>query len=90
LKPDLVDKDTWLALRQEAWELDGNTGPQKNLPGKLGGYPLNEAMTSQGTDWWDVATRTGVSQDYNYSISKGVGKFNFFAIKISAEIDLTL
>ena len=79
LKPDLVDKDTWLALRQEAWELDGNTGPQKNLPGKIGGYPLDEAISNPGTDWWDVATRTGVSQDYNYSISKGVGKFNFFA-----------
>ena len=79
VEPDLVDKDTWLALRQEAWDLDGNTGFQKNLPGRLGGFPLDEAMNNPGTDWWDLATRTGFSQDYNYSISKGIGKFNFFA-----------
>lgn len=79
VEPDLVDKDTWLALRQEAWDLDGNTGPQKNLPGRIGGFPLDEALNNPGTDWWDLATRTGFSQDYNYSISKGIGKFNFFA-----------
>jgi TonB-linked SusC/RagA family outer membrane protein len=78
VKPKLVDKNTWLAIRQEAWELDGNTGPQQNLPGRLGGFPLAEALASPGTDWWDLATRTGFSQDYNYSISKGVGKFNFY------------
>lgn len=78
VKPKLVDKDTWLAIRQEAWELDGNTGLQKNLPGKIGGFSLSEAQTNPGTDWWDLATRKGISQDYNYSISKGIGKFNFF------------
>jgi TonB-dependent starch-binding outer membrane protein SusC len=78
VKPDFVDKDTWLAIRQEAWELDGNTGPQKNLPGLSGGFPLDRAMNNPGTDWWDLATRQGFSHDYNYSISKGVGKFSFY------------
>lgn len=79
VKPHLVDKDTWLAIRQEAWELDGNTGLQTGLPGKIGGYPLADAISNPGTDWWDLATRNGFSQDYNYSISKGIGKFSFFA-----------
>lgn len=79
VKPRLVDKDTWLAIRQEAWELDGNTGLQQNLPGRLGGFSLTEAMNNPGTDWWDLGTRTGMSQDYNYSLSKGIGKFSFFA-----------
>lgn len=78
VKPDFVDKDTWLAIRQEAWELDGNTGPQRNLPGLSGGFPLDRAMNEPGTDWWDLATRQGFSHDYNYSVSKGLGKFSFF------------
>ncbi|HYE56481.1 MAG TPA: SusC/RagA family TonB-linked outer membrane protein, partial [Chitinophagaceae bacterium] len=79
VEPDFVDKDTWLAIRQEAWELDGNTGPQQFLPGITGGFPLDRAMNNPGTDWWDLATRQGFSHDYNYSVSKGVGKFSFYA-----------
>lgn len=78
VKPEFVDKDTWLAIRQEAWEMDGNTGPQQRLPGLLGGFPLERAQNNPGTDWWDKATRQGFSHDYNYSISKGVGKFGFY------------
>jgi TonB-dependent starch-binding outer membrane protein SusC len=79
VKPDFVDKDTWLAIRQEAWEFDGNTGPQQNLPGGTGGFSLERAKSNPGTDWWDLATRRGFSHDYNYSVSKGVGKFSFYA-----------
>ena len=78
LEPQFVDKDTWLAIRQEAWEFDGNTGLQQNLPGGNGGFPLQQALNSPGTDWWDEVTQVGFSQDYNYSIAKGIGKFNFF------------
>jgi TonB-dependent starch-binding outer membrane protein SusC len=77
-KPEFVDKDTWLAIRQEAWEFDGNTGPQKELPGLNQGFPLDRALNNPGTDWWDLATRQGFSHDYNYSISKGLGKFSFY------------
>ncbi|MBK7884763.1 MAG: SusC/RagA family TonB-linked outer membrane protein [Chitinophagaceae bacterium] len=78
VKPKYVDKNTWLAIRQEAWENDGNTGPQQNLPGALGGYSLSKALADPATDWWDMATRTGVSQAYNLSYSKGTKKFNIF------------
>ncbi|HYE53443.1 MAG TPA: SusC/RagA family TonB-linked outer membrane protein, partial [Chitinophagaceae bacterium] len=79
VEPKFVDKDTWLAIRQEAWEMDGNTGHQQNLPGINGGFPLDRAMNNPGTDWCDLATRQGFSHDYNYSISKGLGKFSFYA-----------
>ncbi|HEX2535370.1 MAG TPA: SusC/RagA family TonB-linked outer membrane protein, partial [Chitinophagaceae bacterium] len=79
VKPDFVDAKTWLAIRQEAWEMDGNTGVQQNLPGGLGGYPLEQALNGTNTDWWDQATRTGISQEYNYSVSRGIGNFNFYA-----------
>ena len=78
VKTEFVDKDTWLKLRQEAWELDGNTGLQQNLPGKPGGFSLTDAQNNPGTDWWNLAKRTGVTQDYNLSLSKGVGKFNYY------------
>jgi len=78
VKPDFVDKNTWLAIRQEAWENDGNTGLQQNLPGAAGGYSLSKALSDPGTDWWDIATRQGVSQTYNLSYTRGVGKFNVF------------
>ncbi|HKP31621.1 MAG TPA: SusC/RagA family TonB-linked outer membrane protein, partial [Chitinophagaceae bacterium] len=78
VKPKFVDKDTWLALRQEAWEFDGNTGLQQNLPGSNGGFPLAQALANPGTDWWDIATRVGVSQDYSLSLSKGTKKYSTY------------
>ena len=78
VKPDFVDKNTWIAIRQEAWENDGNTGVQQNLPGAAGGYSVSKALSDPATDWWDIATRQGVSQNYNLSYTRGVGKFNVF------------
>lgn len=78
VKPKFVDKNTWLAIRQEAWELDGNTGLQQNLPGKSGGFPLSQALSSTGTDWWDLATRTGFSQSHNISVSRNLGKLALY------------
>ncbi|MFN4892851.1 MAG: SusC/RagA family TonB-linked outer membrane protein [Bacteroidota bacterium] len=78
VKPKYVDKNTWLALRQEAWELDGNTGLQQGLPGKQGGFPLSQALNSPGTDWWDLATRTGYSQSHNLAVSKNFGKLALY------------
>ncbi|MEO6404007.1 MAG: SusC/RagA family TonB-linked outer membrane protein, partial [Ferruginibacter sp.] len=68
LKPKFVNKDTWLAMRQEAWEADGNTGPQQNLPG---GLTLAQAQANPETDWWKLATQTGFSHEYNLAYSKG-------------------
>lgn len=78
VKPKFVDKNTWLAIRQEAWELDGNTGLQQNLPGVAGGFPLSQALSNPGTNWWDMATRTGGNQVVNLSVSKATKLINFF------------
>ncbi len=75
LKPKFVDKDTWLAMRQEAWEADGNTGPQQNLPG---GLTLAQAQATPETDWWDLATQTGFSHEYNLAYSKGNKDYNAY------------
>jgi TonB-linked SusC/RagA family outer membrane protein len=78
LKPKFVDKDTWLALRQEAWEMDGNTGPQQNLPGRTGGFPLQQALSNPGTDWWGLLSRKGVSHEHNVSLSQGTKYVNYY------------
>jgi TonB-dependent starch-binding outer membrane protein SusC len=75
LKPKFVNKDTWLAMRQEAWENDGNTGVQQNLPG---GLTLAQAQATPETDWWKLATQKGFSQEYNLSYSKGTKNYSAF------------
>jgi hypothetical protein len=78
LRPKFVDNKTWLAIRQEAWELDGNTGPQQNLPGRNGGFNLNEALNSTGTDWWKIGSQTGVNHDHNLAYTRGGSKLNTY------------
>lgn len=78
LKPKFADKDTWLAIRQEAWELDGNTGSQQNLPGRNGGFSLAEALNNPGTDWWKLGTQTGINHDHTLAWQKGTTKWNAY------------
>jgi TonB-dependent starch-binding outer membrane protein SusC len=78
LRPKFVDKNTWLAIRQEAWELDGNTGLQQNLPGRNGGFNLQQALNGPETDWWDLGTQVGINQDHTLAYSRGIGKVNTY------------
>jgi TonB-dependent starch-binding outer membrane protein SusC len=78
VKPKYVDKNTWLAIRQEAWELDGNTGLQQNLPGAVGGFNLNTALNNPSTDWWDLATRAGGNRIINLSVNQATKYVNYF------------
>ncbi len=75
LRPKFVNKDTWLAMRQEAWEADGNTGLQQNLPG---GLTLAQAQANPETDWWKLATQTGFSHEYNLAYSKGTKVYSAY------------
>jgi TonB-dependent starch-binding outer membrane protein SusC len=75
LRPKYVSKDTWLAMRQEAWENDGNTGLQTNLPG---GLTLAQAQATPETDWWKLATQTGLSQEYNLAYTKGTKSYSTY------------
>jgi TonB-dependent starch-binding outer membrane protein SusC len=73
-KPKFLNSREWLQLRQEAWELDGNTGAVW-LPGYgTGATSTPEARlaalqkaSQHDTDWWDLMTQTGVKQQYNFS-----------------------
>ena len=68
-KPDFVNGAEWLQLRQEAWTNDGNTG-LASLP-----QGLTWAQAQQNnTDWFDLVTQTGKSNDQQLSFSQGTDK----------------
>ncbi len=72
-KPKVTNSSEWLQLRQEAWENDGNTG--------LAPLPANitwDQAQSTNTDWWDLTTRTAITQEYNFSVSTGGKKLKTF------------
>jgi TonB-linked SusC/RagA family outer membrane protein len=73
VKPRLANSAEWLQLRQEAYENDGHTG-QAPLPN---GLTWAQAQANN-TDWFDLLTRTGLSQDYNLSMTYGLKKFKTY------------
>jgi TonB-dependent starch-binding outer membrane protein SusC len=65
-RPEFLNNQEWLQLRQEAWENDGNTG-QAPLPG---GVTWADAQNTN-TDWWKELTRTGVINEHSLSMNTG-------------------
>ncbi len=73
-KPDFVNAEEWLQLRQEAWVNDGKTG-LADLPNGI-----SRAQASQtNTDWWDELTQIGFINEHNLSMNQGNAKLKTFA-----------
>lgn len=85
-RPDFLNGQEWLQLRQEAWENDGNTGAvwipnytteSDDPEARAEAY---QRASQYNTDWWELLTRTGIKQDYNLSSTFGIGdRVNVFA-----------
>ncbi|MEO1653702.1 MAG: SusC/RagA family TonB-linked outer membrane protein, partial [Bacteroidota bacterium] len=82
--PNLLSGPEWLAVRQEAWELDGNTGAvwlpgysQASDPADVRRAAFEEA-SGVDTDWWDLLTQTGIRQQYDFSVNYGREKFKAY------------
>jgi len=73
VKPDLLNGPEWLQARQEAWENDGHTG----LAPLPNGMTWEEAQKNN-TDWFDLLTQTGVTQDYSLGVTYGKNKFRSY------------
>lgn len=73
VKPDFVSSAEWIQLRQEAWENDGYTGLAP-LPSNLS----REDALKTNTNWFDEVTRTGILQDYNFSVTAGSKRVKYF------------
>ncbi|MES2448580.1 MAG: TonB-dependent receptor [Bacteroidota bacterium] len=72
-RPEFVTGSEWLQLRQEAWTNDGNTG----LAPLPGGLTWTQAQQNN-TDWWDILTQTGKSNDQAISFSQGTDKIKTY------------
>jgi TonB-linked SusC/RagA family outer membrane protein len=72
-RPKFANSAEWLSLRQEAWTNDGNTG----LAPLPGGLTWAQARQND-TDWWDIVTETGKSNDQSISYSQGTEKINTY------------
>lgn len=82
--PNMVDTETYLRLRQEAWENDGGTGYVwlPNLTTAASGPETRKeaflnAMNTN-TDWVDETIGTGLKHAYSFGVRKGGEKFNFY------------
>lgn len=72
-KVKMLNSAEYLALRQEAWENDGNVGAAP----LLNGITWEQAQKTD-TDWWDEITRTGFKQNYNLALKWGTEKLNVY------------
>lgn len=76
-KPDLLNSAEWLALRQEAWELDGNTGTvwipnfSSILDSEKARQTAFQEASKNDTDWWDLLTQTGLKYEANLGAGFG-------------------
>ena len=73
--PDMLNADQYLQLYREAWINDGNTGTPV-LPNNVMSW---DDAQRQETDWVDEVTRTGYKAFYDFGVSKGTDKYNFYA-----------
>lgn len=65
-RPDFLNAEEWLQIRQEAWENDGNTGLAP-LPGTM----TWDKARQTNTDWWKELTHTGLVNDHSLSVTAG-------------------
>ncbi len=76
-KPDFLNSTEWLALRQEAWELDGNTGTVwlPNYSSESDSEEFKQAAFQKAslvnTDWWDELTQQGLKFETNLGANFG-------------------
>ncbi len=73
-RPDMLNSQEYLQLYREAWINDGNTG----TPVLQRGVAWDDAQRVN-TDWVDEVIRTGYKAFYDFSVTKGTDKYNFYA-----------
>jgi TonB-linked SusC/RagA family outer membrane protein len=72
-RPEFVNGEEWLSLRQEAWQNDGNAGLAPLPAGRTWADASNT-----NTDWWDLITRQGFINEHNVSMNAGTKKLKIY------------
>jgi TonB-dependent starch-binding outer membrane protein SusC len=79
-KPNMMNTEQYLAVRQEAWENDGGTGYVwlPNMTSASSDAIEREAAFKEAkktnTDWWDQTTGLGFKQAYSFGANHNNGK----------------
>ncbi|MEN9639250.1 MAG: hypothetical protein RLZZ262_1118, partial [Bacteroidota bacterium] len=79
-KPNMMNTEQYLGIRQEAWENDGGTGYVwlPNLTSATSDAADREAAFKKAkqtnTDWWDQTTGLGFKQAYSFGLNHNSGK----------------
>ena len=74
--PNMMNKEEYLQMYEEAWVNDGNVGVPE-LPGNR--ISWSEAQAYDGTDWIQETIRQGIKHGYDFSASRGFKGGNFYA-----------
>lgn len=74
-KPQMLNKNQYVQMLQEAWENDGGTG---RAP-LTGGLTWAQVDSMPGTNWVDETMGIGMKQMYNFGVAKGGKNFSFLA-----------
>lgn len=78
-KPKLLNSEQYIELAQEAWTNSGNSlNDFWNKSGVLIDGLTKEQALNTHTDWKDETLRTGITQDYNVSVSGGSEKIVYY------------
>lgn len=83
-RPNMLNTEEYLAIRQEAWENDGGTGyvwlegltnAQDDAETRQAAY---QDALGTNTDWVDETIGIGVKQSYNVGLSYGMNKVKLY------------
>lgn len=84
-RPNMMNTEEYLSIRQEAWENDGGTGyvwlpnyTTANDDAATREAAYRDALT-RNVDWVDQTIGTGFKQMYNFGVRNGNDKYSFFA-----------
>ena len=73
-RPNMLTGSEYLRMYEEAWVNDGNVGTP-TLPGSNVSW---EEAQNINTDWVDQTVRTGFKQKYDFGVSNGQEKYNWY------------
>lgn len=77
-KPDMLDPEGFLRLKRDLNIMNGASESDLALENLLTPYEYSAYQEGNIVDWYDEAVGTGISQDYQISVSGGSERMNYY------------
>ncbi len=77
-KPDMLDPEGFLRLKKDLNIMNGASESDLALENLLTPYEYSAYQEGSIVDWYDEAVGTGISQDYQISVSGGSERLNYY------------